>query len=120
MTAIGNGAFEVLTANLNAISKCITFNSIANQPLGLRAHVQTKQIIMSTLRSIDRILSAITAVGYSYPDSKLCKAVLDVYCKIWTIVDIGQGLINVRKILRLFFKYDPRRVKSQKNTFRVA
>ena len=31
MTAIGNGAFEVLTLNLNAIVKAIHFNSVANQ-----------------------------------------------------------------------------------------
>ena len=94
MTAIGNGAFEVLTLNLNAITKCITFNSVANQPLALRAHCQTKQIVLSTLRSVERILSAITSVGYSYPDSKLCKAVIDVFATLWTIIDMGDDLIE--------------------------
>ena len=115
MTAIGNGAFEVLTLNLNAITKCITFNSIANQPLALRAHVQAKQIVLSTLRSIDRILAAITSVGYSYPDSKLCKAVIDVFARMWTIIDIGDDLIETvcRLAVNVLTKYleNPKQTK---------
>ena len=39
-----------------SIQKSISFNSIVGQPLSQRAHIQVKQIVISTLESIQIIL----------------------------------------------------------------
>ena len=40
-----------------SIQKSISFNSIVGQPLSQRAHIQVKQIVISTLESIQIILA---------------------------------------------------------------
>jgi len=94
MTGISNNIVDVLTATLESISKCITFNCIANQPLPLKSHIQTKQVIMSALRSTKKVLRTITNAGFSYPEKKLCFNVVEIFAKCWTLINYGSDLIE--------------------------
>lgn len=51
----------------------------------------------------------------SYPDNKLCKAIIDVFTRLWTIVDIGDHLVEevCRLSVNVLSKYlhNPKKTK---------